>query len=45
MSSALFFIAIKKEKPMRIATGKLIAGYPAVKVRNFLRWYRDTVRC
>ncbi|MGB0072722.1 MAG: hypothetical protein WBP71_07200 [Terracidiphilus sp.] len=27
---------------MRIAAGELIAGYPAVKVRNFLRRFRDT---
>lgn len=27
---------------MRIATDQLIAGYPAIKVRNFLRRYRHT---
>jgi predicted nucleotidyltransferase len=30
---------------MRITAGQLVAGYPAVKVRNFLRRYRDTGDC
>lgn len=30
---------------MRIAAGQLVAGYPAVKVRDFLRRYRDTGDC
>jgi hypothetical protein len=39
MLSALFFTPSKKTKPMQITVDQLIAGYPAITVRNFLRKY------
>jgi hypothetical protein len=40
--SGLLRAAVIKEKEMQIASDQMIAGYPAIKVRNFLRRYRYT---